>query len=254
MENCSDREATEHEERLAKVLVRVVRNLSALTTALDRTLDFVAYVWPVDGSDAEIVELAHRTIPPALFDRLFPEVRETDTFMASLGQRSEREQAEFWASALCDLSMEADTASSRKLRTLAITEYEAAEALINVGPQAIPGLLRIAEEHALAEEWNERDSEEWKRRGASTPRGQLASAALLALQDFDEAPDEIISRLQALLQRLHERDQSRALAGVNPQLTARALHALRPSMFPSARFSDSTNHLLNFTDFGVQER
>ena len=37
----------------------------------------------------------------------------------------------------------------------------------------------------------------------------LASAALLALQDFDDAPDEIISRLQALLQRLHERDQSR---------------------------------------------
>ena len=104
IENCSDREATEHEERLAKVLVRVVRNLSALTTALDRTSDFVAYVWPVDGSDAEIVELAHRTIPPALFDRLFPEVRETETFMASLGQRSEREQAEFWASALCDLT------------------------------------------------------------------------------------------------------------------------------------------------------
>lgn len=249
VEKCSDTDATRHAERLVDALVRTVEKLAAFLNDVDRTPDFVTYVWPLDAGESELIELTRRTVPPALFDRLFPEVRATDTFMTTLAQRPETEQAAFWAGALCDLVLEIPTPSARTLRTLGKTQYEAMEALVSVGPEAIRELLRIAEEHGLAEEWNERDSAEWKRRGASTKRGDLASSALLALQDFDDGPDEIIGRLQALLQCLHERDRERALAGLNGQLTARALHALRPKVFPDARFSDKTNHLLNFQDF-----
>ena len=253
VENCSDTEVAQHTERLLDALVLAVEKSPALLNDLDRTLDFVAYVWPLDASKSELIDITRRTVPPALFDRLFPEVQATDTFMATLAQRPETEQAAFWANALCDLVLETPTLSARTLRTLGKSQYEATEALVGIGPAAIRELVRIAEEHGPAEEWNERDSLEWKRRGASTRRGDLASSALLALQEFDDGPDEIIGRLQALLQCLHERDRERALAGVNGQLTARALHALRPRVFPDARFSDKTNHLLNFQDFEVTQ-
>jgi len=253
VENCSDTDATRHAERLVDALVLAVEKSPALLNDIDRTPDFVAYVWPHDASESELIDLTRRTVHHALFDRLFPEVRETDTFMATLAQRPETEQAAFWAHALSDLVLETPSLSARTLRTLGKSQYEATEALVSVGPAAIRELVRIAEEHGQAEEWNERDSEEWKRRGASTRRGNLASSALLALQVFDDVPDEIIGRLQALLQCLHERDRERALAGVNGQLTARALHALRPRVFPDARFSDKTNHLLNFQDFEVKQ-
>ena len=242
-------DGTAQTERVANVLVRALKKLSTSFNMLDRTPDFVSYVWPLDARESELIDLTRRTVPPALFNSLFPEVRATETLMASVAQHTENEQAAFWASALCDLVLETPTPAAQNLRALSRTQHDAAEALVNVGPAAIPELVRIAEEHGLAEEWNERNSEEWKRRGARTRRGDLASSALLALQDFNDVPDEIITRLQRLLRRLHQRDRNRTLAGVNGQLTARALHALRPSMFPAARFSDKTNHLLNFTDF-----
>jgi leucyl aminopeptidase len=207
----------------------------------------------MDAKESELIDLARRTVPPDLFESLFPEVRATETLMATLAQCPEQEQAAFWAGALCDLVLETPTPTAQNLLSLGRTQHDATEALVNVGSAAIPELVRIAEEHCLAEEWNERDSDEWQRRGASTRRGDLASSALFALQEFDDAPDEIIMRLQTLLQRLHQRDRKRTLAGVNGQLTARALHALRPDIFPPAQFSDQTNHLLNFTDFGITE-
>jgi hypothetical protein len=252
LQNCTDRVAAALANRLAETLLSAITRLSDSLHILDRTPDFIAYLWPVHVSAAGFVALMRRTVVAAQFERMFPEVRATEKVMAELGQRPTAEQAGFWASALCDLVLDVASPSTDMLRGLGRTQYDATDALKALGADAIPELVRIAEENALPHEFNERGSAEWERHGAFTPRAMLASSAFLALMELTGGSDEMIDRLQALLQRLYERDRGLAKAGLNGQLTARALHALRPRLFPNAQFSGSTNHLLNFVDFGVR--
>ena len=252
LETCTDRVAETLAKRLAETLLSAVTTLTGSLDTLDRTPDFIAYIWPTDVTEVGFVALMRRTVDAPQFERLFPEVRATERFMAELGQRPTAEQAGFWAAAMCDLELEVVSPSADMLRRLGRTQYDATDALQALGADAIPELVRIAEEHALPDEFNERGSAERKRHGAVTPRAKLASSALLTLTTLSGGSDEMVDRLQALLQRLHERDRGRALAGSNGPLTARAMHALRPRRFPNAQFSSSTTHLLNFVDFGVR--
>jgi hypothetical protein len=250
--DCSDKVAVALANRLAETLLSAVDKLSDSLHLLDRTPDFIAYVWPMEVSEGGFIALLRRTVPPPLFERLFPEVGATEKFMAELGHRPPAEQAVFWAAALHDLALEVDSAPADMLRGLGRTQYDASDALTALGADAIPELVRIAEEHALPDEFNEPGSPEWERHRAFTPRAKLASSALLALTHLRGGSDEMVDRLRTLLQRLHDRDRDRVKAGLNGQLTARAMHALRPRQFPVAQFSSSTNHLLNFGDFGVR--
>jgi hypothetical protein len=195
VEGASDVTAERHRARFSEALIRVIERLRPSYGALRSTEDFISYVWPIDAAESEIVELTRRTVPTELFDRLFPEVRATEAFIQSLAHRPPAEQAAFWAEALRDFVLENDTDGGRTLRRLGRTEFDARDALVRVGDVAIPELVRMAEDHALAEEWNARGSAEWTRSGASTRQGRVASAALLALQDFDDAPDAMIRRL-----------------------------------------------------------
>jgi Domain of unknown function (DUF4303) len=251
LDNCTDEEIEAHSARIAQAMVKVLEQISLVFAELRRTPDFISFVWPMAASESEIINYTRLTVPASVFERLFPEIRETEQFMAGIAERSASEQAAFWANALRDIVLVSSTPSAKTLRTLGVTEDDAIQALVDVGAASIPELVRIAEEHGMAEEWNERDSDEWKRLGARTHNGELASSALLALEDLGDGPDDIIERLQTLLQNVHDRDRTRALAGLNGQLAARALHALRPQVFPEAEFSDKTNHLLNPADFGV---
>ena len=251
LDNSTDEEIEAHSDRIGQALINVLEQISLVFEKLRRTPDFISYVWPIAASESEIINYTRLTVPDSVFERLFPEIRETEQFMADIAQHSDSEQAAFWANALRDIVLERSTPSAKTLRALGVTEHDAIQALVNVGTGSIPELVRIAEEHGMAEEWNERDSDEWKRLGARTPSGELASSALLALEDLSDATDDSIERLQTLLQKVHDRDRTRALAGINGQLAARALHALRPQEFPEAEFSGKTNHLLNPNDFGL---
>jgi hypothetical protein len=70
----------------------------------------------------------------------------------------------------------------------------------------------------------------------------------------EQVAEETISRLHALLQRLYDESKNEERIGVALQLTARALHALRPERFPVVKFGgrrENANRLLEPERFGL---
>jgi hypothetical protein len=70
-----------------------------------------------------------------------------------------------------------------------------------------------------------------------------------------QVDEETISRLHALLQHLYDESKKEERIGVALQLTARALHALRPERFPVVKFGgrrENANRLLEPEKFGLE--
>ena len=70
----------------------------------------------------------------------------------------------------------------------------------------------------------------------------------------EQIAEETISRLHALLKRLYDESKNEERIGVTLQLTARALHALRPERFPVVKFGgrrENANRLLEPEKFDL---
>lgn len=251
VETASDDEMAANADRIADSVHRVVDRLLPSLGSLRRTADFVHYVWPEDPSEQEMIQCARLTVPQHLFDRLFPGVRANEEFMAELALRPAPDQASYWAAALRELVFGLRTDRVRTLQSLGRTHYDVADALTELGDAALPELVGLVERHAIVAEIDESGSPESVHREGVSPSDEVASCALLALERLDHAPDPIIRRLVSVLGEVCERDRLRPHAGLNGQLIARALHALRPDAYPPAQFSATTNHLLNPGDFRV---
>lgn len=96
----------------------------------------------------------------------------------------------------------------------------------------------------------------------TSPERQVIEFLLMELFSLEHSPElqaqvqeETITRLYALLRRLYEESQQHERIGSALQLTARALHALRPSRFPAVRFTGhkaNPNRLVEPERFGLE--
>lgn len=242
-----------------RIAVEVVRSLHA-TGSIERALGRPVPVLIHELEYYEEIVLQNREANPAALTRGFERWVLGSTIEEREAQRREREarppaeRAALALRALYEAHTGLENGVGIELFGEAFQSFDAVEELVAVGEPALEPTLATIQRNALSEQFNPEDSPEWRRIGAFTVESHMTIDGLDVLRGIGTAADEQIDRLWRVLVALVEQDKQLPLAGVNGHVLARALHVLRPDRYPPARFSSSTNHLLNARAFGIGER
>jgi len=153
-----------------------------------------------------------------------------------------------WLALYEGLGLHAEAAGDALLsdaRAAGLTEHDVREQLVELGPEVVPGLVRLLERLAGAPTFNEPGSAGFGRDGAFTREASLASDVAFLIGDVGAARAPEISALQAIVAEVEERDRQLPLAAILAENVARVLHQLRPGHFPKPVLDPRTNHLRN---------
>jgi hypothetical protein len=173
-----------------------------------------------------------------------------EPFIRIIKKRPLEKQIEAWLALYEGLMLGRESLLITQAQTADFEVCDAQAQLCEIDhPRVALGLVDIVERHAFSPAFNEKGTPEWERDGACTSTSKLSTGAVFAIADLGTVSDEIIDRLQAILARRSELDQSLPLTSTLAENIARCLHTLRPDVFPASQLHPKTNHLANAEAF-----
>lgn len=234
-----------------QAVIRAIRQLSPDFSQLDTTEDFIAFASCYPDDEEEEKRLMLQTVPPALFDQLFPGFGLFEKLISRVQQVDHQQQVNFWLRTLSDWLLKRESRSVIELKRCRKKPSDVETQLTNFGRQAVPSIVDHLEHFVFAPQLS-KEKPESGRNSAFTDEHDLCLTLSQCLRTIKESDAESVERLHSLLQQLFSLEYEKGLIGLNQISLARALNALDNRRFAEdSEIGGSDNHLLNWQAFGL---
>ncbi len=232
-------------ERFSDAIVSAIDDLRPDLDLLDQTPDFIVFHGFHDTPDEVKEVLIRKTVDPALFDRIFPEVRQYREFVDGISARPAEWAAQIWLSFFrAYISGERDPLADQFYRQH--SRFDIKPQLVEIGELALPGIFSLIDQVMFEPQFNAKGSKEWEAEGAFTRQSNVASELIWTIQEIGVFDDVVEKKLLDYIHRLHEMSKTQKdPIGTNLSVAARTLNAMAPGKYPPVVTDPGTNRPLN---------